>query len=200
MVHLIPRIFTLLESAPVGRFFGAEIHRVFGLDQQTFLGVAFILINLCILAFVLSKFLYKPVRKVLADRTERIQNQLLHAESEKTSANELKLQYETKIRDIDIECETLMEKARKDAEDLARKVRDEAKAEADAIRERALRNVAMEQERVKDEMKQSIIELSSVMAQKFVSRTIDRELQDALFIETITELEVADFVASDRTG
>jgi F-type H+-transporting ATPase subunit b len=136
----------------------------------------------------------------LADRTERIQNQLLHAESEKTSANELKLQYETKIRDIDIECETLMEKARKDAEDLARKVRDEAKAEADAIRERALRNVAMEQERVKDEMKQSIIELSSVMAQKFVSRTIDRELQDALFIETITELEVADFVASDRTG
>jgi F0F1-type ATP synthase membrane subunit b/b' len=44
-------------------------------------------------------------------------------------------------------------------------------------------------------MRQSIIDLASAMAQKFVERTIDPTLQDKLFAEVMTELEGTDFQA-----
>jgi F-type H+-transporting ATPase subunit b len=72
-------------------------------------------------------------------------------------------------------------------------VLEEAKAEADVIRERAQKNVEMEQERVKEEIRLSIIDISTVMAQKFVTREMDRETQDKLFNEVINELNNADF-------
>jgi len=201
---LIPqKMFFLLntvESEVVGRVFGAEINRVFALDQQTFSGAAFILINVIILAFVMAKLLYNPVKGFLTARTERIQAQLDHAENEKKEASAYKADYEEKRKKIDLEREEIITEARKEGEKLKQSIIDEAKAEADAIRDRALRNVEMEHERVKDEMKQSIIELSSVMAQRFIARTIDQETQEKLFTEVMTELSDADFKAESRVG
>ena len=196
---MIPKMAFLLDSAPVARFFGAEIHRVFGLDGPTFMGVAFVLINTAILAFVLSKLLYTPVRQFLFNRTERIRNQLRHAEEEQQSASALKTQYEAKLKDIEIERDTILEEARRVAAAHSKQVLEEAKQEADAIRERAMKNIEMEQERVKDEVRKSIIDISSIMAQRFVARTMDTETQDRLFTEVIMELEGADFDAS-RAG
>ena len=192
---MIPQMAFLLDSAPVGRIFGAEIHRVFGLDGATFTGVAFVLLNLVILAFVISKLLYNPVRQMLYDRTERIRNQLKHAEDEQAAANGLKLQYEAKLKDIELERESILEEARRVAANSSKQILEEAKQEADAIRERAQRNIEMEQERVKDEMRKSIIDISSVMAQRFVARAMDADTQDRLFAEVIEELGVADFDA-----
>jgi F0F1-type ATP synthase membrane subunit b/b' len=56
----------------------------------------------------------------------------------------------------------------------------------------------MEQERVKDEVRQSIIEISSLMAQRFVARTMDNDIQDKLFTEVMAELGETDFAASGR--
>jgi len=204
---LIPKMFFLLASEPagnvlqsevVGRVFGMEINRVFGLDGNTLTGVIFILINVSILAIVLAKVLYKPVLKFLDDRKERIKAQIKQAEEDKMSANELKAQYEAKIKDIEVERDEILDAARKDAVEKGKQIIDEAKAEAEAIRVRANKNVEMEQERVKDEMRQSIIELSSVMAQKFVERTIDQDLQDKLFTEVMAELNETDFNAASR--
>lgn len=189
---MIPQVLFLLES---GRSFPVEIHRVFGLDQQTFIGVLFVLINLSILAFVLARFLYNPVRKFLADRTERIHSQLKQAEDEKSAAGELRTQYEAKLKNIDIERDQILDAARKQATEKTKQMMDEARTEADVIRERAERNIAMEQERVKDEMRRSIIDISSAMAQKFVERAMDSETQDKLFAEVVAELEEADFTS-----
>jgi len=195
---LIPKTVFLLSTEPVARFAGIEFHRVFGIDGATLSGAAFVLFNVILLAVILTKILYNPVRQFLFDRTERIRSQIKHAEDEKHSAIEMKAQYEAKIKNIELEREEILDAARKQATEKSKQLLDEAKTEADAIRDRAMRNVEMEQERVKDEMRQSIIELSSVMAQKFVARTIDNELQDQLFTEVMAEINDADFSQSNR--
>jgi F-type H+-transporting ATPase subunit b len=196
MISLIPQMAFLLESAPGGRIFGAEIHRVFGIDGQTFIGSAFILINLCILAFVLSKLLYAPVRQMLYDRTDRIRTQLKDAENAEAVANELRAQYEAKLKGIMIERDDILEEARRVAAATGKQTIDEAKAEANGIIERAKKNIEMEQERAKDDMRRSIIDISSVMAQRFVTRQMDREIQDKLFDEVVSELNSTDFSKS----
>jgi len=190
MIPLISQMYGLLQS---GSNFPMEIHRVFGIDGNTLSGAIFVLINLGILAFVLSKVLYKPVLKFLSERTARINAQLENAKNDEKDAAALKVEYETKLKDIANERDEILAKARKEAESNKLSMLEDAKAEADAIKARAMKNMEMEQERVQDEMRKNIIDLSSVMAQKFVMRTIDDEMQDSLFNEVIAELDHASF-------
>ena len=163
--------------------------RMFALDSQTFIQVAAQIVNLVILAFVLSKLLYKPVRNMLQKRVDRVQGQLAQAAEELEKANEMKLQYEQKIAEVQRERDDILSEARRMASDTGQRLVAEAKKEADAIRARADANVEMEWERAESEMRTAVIEVSALMAEKFVKLAIDKETHDRLFNETMADLE-----------
>lgn len=165
--------------------------RVFALDPQMFIQVGAQLLNASLLAAILTYVLYKPVRGMLAKRTEKIKSQLDRASEDMATANELKLQYEKKLGEIDLERNEILESSHRLAARKARQVLEEAKHEANVIKERAAADIELERERVKDEMRQAIIEVSAAMASKFVSQSIDAEVEDRLFSETMAELEEA---------
>ena len=162
---------------------------LFNINAQTFINAGINLLNVAILALVLAYVLYKPIRKVLQKRTERIQGQLLQAEEEMTKATELRRLYEQKMEDVDREREDILNDARKQASETGRRLVADAKAEADAVKERAAQNVAMEWERAQGEMRNAIIDVSSVMAEKFVTLAINKETHDRIFAEAVSDLE-----------
>jgi len=170
-----------LSSVPDGR--------VFGLDSQTLIQIVANLINLAILAVLLTYLLYKPVRNIMRKRTEKIQGQLTQAEEEMTKAVELRRQYEQKMEDVERERNEILGDARKQATETGRQIIAEAKVESDVVRERAAANVQMEWERAEDEMRTAIIEVSAAMAEKFVSLAINKDTHDRLFSETMSDLE-----------
>jgi F-type H+-transporting ATPase subunit b len=178
---LDPQIFYLLSSEIPGR--------LFGLDAQTVRQIIAQSINLVVLAFVLSKLLYKPVREMLLQRTARIRDQLNDAEKEKASALELKAEYESYMKNVEREKDEILDAARKLATEKSNEQLASARTEADATKTRAFREIEMEQERVRDEMKQAVINVSSAMVAKFLTRTIDAAEHDRLFDETMAELE-----------
>ncbi|MCL2366047.1 MAG: ATP synthase F0 subunit B [Oscillospiraceae bacterium] len=161
----------------------------FGMDFNTVLSAAFNLVNVAVLAVVLAFLLYRPVREVLQKRTERIQKQLSQADDELKQAISLRHEYEQKIEDIEREREEILETARKQASDSSRRLLSEAKAEADTVKERASRTVEMEWERAQMEMRNAIIDVSSVMAKKLVKHSLTKGVQDSMFDETVSELE-----------
>ena len=163
--------------------------RIFGLDQQTFIQTLAQLINLIILAVVLAIVLYRPVRKALHARTDRIQEQIAQAEEDMAKAAELQLQYEQNIKDIQQERDAILSEARKIAADTSQRLLADAKKEADAIKNRATANAEMEMERAEADMRTAIIEVSSVMAEKFLTLAINKETHDKLFEEAISGLE-----------
>ena len=173
----------LLAAAPEGR--------VFGLDQQTLISIGIQLINAAILAVVLAYLLYKPVRKFLNKRAERIGGQMSRAEDEFANAGELKAQYEQKLEDIEEERIAVLEAAHQLAAEKSGQILSAAKREAAATRERALADMQADRERAQEEMRLQIIEVASVMAEKFVTQAMDAETQDRLFAETMAELEGA---------
>ena len=163
--------------------------RVFGIDQQTLIQIIANVINVAALAAILAYLLYKPVRNILNKRTNKIQGQLIQAEEELEKATELRKKYEQKMEDIEREREDILGEARKNAADSSRRLLAEAKKEADTIRERAAANVEMEWERAENDMRTAIIDVSAVMAEKFVSLAINKETHDKLFDETMSDLE-----------
>jgi len=163
--------------------------RVFDVDSQTLIQIIANIVNVVVLAAVVSYLLYKPVRDILNKRTSRIQGQLLQAEEELEKATDLRRKYEQKMEDIEREREDILGEARKVAADSSRRLLAEAKKEADTVRERAAANVEMEWERAENDMRTAIIDVSAVMAEKFVSLAINKETHDRLFDETISDLE-----------
>jgi len=163
--------------------------RMFALDKEMLISLAILLFNVFILSLILSRLLYKPVREFMRKRSEKIKMQLDTAAEDMSKANELKIQYEEKIRNIEIERTEILESARKSAAEKSKQMIDDAKKDAFTLRERAAADVQVERERIKDEIKSSIIEISSAMAEKFMKRTIDEETQNKLFAETLAEVE-----------
>ncbi|MDR0326524.1 MAG: F0F1 ATP synthase subunit B [Oscillospiraceae bacterium] len=167
----------------------ADQSRLFGLDRQTIYQICFQLFNVGLLAFVLSKILYNPVRNFMRKRSDRIQGELSHAADEATRAHQLKALYEQKLQEIDRERDGILDEARKKAVENGRQLLAEAKTEADAIRSRAQENVEMEWERIQAQMKLAILEVSAAMAEKMVALSVGKDVQERLFDETMAELE-----------
>jgi F-type H+-transporting ATPase subunit b len=166
-----------------------HLERVFGLDQQTLITAILVLINAAILAFVLTKLLYKPVLNILHERRAKILEDVQTAEKEKADALKLKAEYEQALKAVEQEKQDILSAARKLADDKGKEQIAEAKHEAETIKARAQKDIELEQERVKGEMKQAVIDVSSLMTSKFLTRTMDESTHEQLFNETMAELE-----------
>jgi len=170
-----------------------EPRPLFSPDLQTFLGMLPNIVSFAVLVIVFMKFLYKPVKGILQKRADRIATEIQEASENKFAAEELKALYEQKIRDIETERSTILDDARKEATARLNQILGEAKTEAQITRDRAKRDIAAEQERVKAELHRAIIDISTNMAAKLVSATIDQHAQDRLFTEAMDELEATAF-------
>jgi len=161
----------------------------FGMDMTTVINAGVSLFNVAILAAALAFLLYRPVRNILHKRTEKIQKQLQLAEEEMTRAMEMRQEYEQKLEEVERERDEILSEARKQATETSRRLLSDAKAEADAVKERAAQNVEMEWERAESEMRTAIIDVSAVMAEKFVKLAINKQTHDSLFEEAVSDLE-----------
>lgn len=165
--------------------------RVFGLDQQTLIQIGIQLFNAVVLSIILGFILYKPVRAFLKQRADKISGRFEDARTSQAKADALLAEYENKLKEIDTERIQILESSKYTAAEQSRQMLEEAKREAAEIKRRAHDSVLAEREWLKEETRLHIIEVSSLMAGKIVSRTIDSSDQDRIFEETMAELEDA---------
>jgi len=146
-------------------------------------------LNVAILTVILIKILYNPVKKYMAARTQRIQNEIETARRERDEALDLKEKYETLISDIEREREDVLRQAHKKAMEKSDQLLFDARHEAELMYSRALADLELERKNIQDEMKKQMIEISVMMAGHFVEVSIDREAQDRYIDEAFTDWE-----------
>ncbi len=149
---------------------------------------AFLLINVIILIFILSKLLYKPVRDFIGGRNEKIANNIKSADDAVASANKMKADYEAKLANIEKERTIILEDARKAGKEQEAQIIAAAREEAEVIRNRAEVAIKREEERAKDDMRKNIIDLSTVLASSVITKNIDEVTQNKLLDEVIEGL------------
>lgn len=164
------------------------MERMIGFDPQLLHDAVLTGINVFILFFALSYMLFNPVRDVLEKRKQRIADELANAATDKKSAADLKAEYETKLKAVDKEAEIILETARRKAKANEAEIIGEAKAEASRIMDRASREIELEKRKAVDDMKQEVISIAALMAEKVVAGSIDLQAQDALFEATLKEM------------
>jgi F-type H+-transporting ATPase subunit b len=138
------------------------------------LDLAFViqLINVLLILFILNTFLFKPIRKALADRAAEINGARQKTESVDISVQEKVAAYEARMREVKAQAaaeRAAMKKAAEAEEQaLLEKARQEATVTIGAIREKVARETADARELLR---KQALV-LSSDICEKVLGRSL----------------------------
>ena len=162
--------------------------RLFGLDAQTLFDAAVLCIDMLILFFFLSYFLFNPVRDFLNRRKERIANDKKQAETDKEAAAKLKEEYEERLAGINQEAEEILSEARQRALKNESRIVSEAKEEAGRIMLQAKNEAELEKKRIADDVKKEIVQVATLMAGKMAAVSVDEKMQDKLIDDTLREI------------
>lgn len=146
-------------------------------------------VNIMLLIAVLAFLLYKPVKRFMQARTERIQKQLAQANDELEQAKQMKRQYEEMIRNIAKERDEILLEAHKRALAKSDDIIAKAHGEAEIIHEHALEEIRRDREHAQHEVKKQIIDVSMLVAGRFIEASINRETQDDYVNKALAELE-----------
>ena len=164
------------------------MERLFSLDAQFLFDTIVLALSMLVLFTLLSYILFNPVRDMLEKRRQRVADEQETAKREKQEAVAYKEEYEQKLKEIKKEAEEILSEARKKAMKNEAKIVAEAKEEAARIMERANAEIELEKKHALDDMKQEMIAIATMMAQKVVTASIDTKVQEGLIEETLKEM------------
>lgn len=170
-------------------FFSADITEVFGLDWRSML---FYVGNFLLLVGALIVLLYRPVKKILQEKRNRIiemyeQNEKLKAESEKNQA-----EFEKQVADMKLENARVAASVAGAAQKKADAIIAEAEEQAKTIIDIAKKDAATQLEQLKGGYRDSVGDLAVQVAQKLLEREISQKDNAALIEEALSDWEDAD--------
>jgi F-type H+-transporting ATPase subunit b len=162
---------------------------ILSLDKQLLLRIGIQLINVSILTAILVYVLYKPVKKYLADRKQRIKDDIEDAIKIRDEAMELKDRYEKLISGIEEEREEILRQTHKMAMERSDQLLFNTRREVDVLHSRSKAEMELERKNINDEMKRQIIEISHLMASRIIQASMDSEQQDLLIDQALADLD-----------
>jgi len=149
---------------------------------------AFQIINTIILYLILKKLLFKPVTEFMQSRTDGITASLEEAESTTEKANELKAQYESKIKASEDEGRQIIREASIRADKRAEEIIKTAEDESDSIKKRAQIEIEREKEKAINSLKNEIATIAVMAASKVIEKDLDAETHESFVKQFIDEV------------
>ena len=130
------------------------------------------LCNLVILFLILKKFLYKPVKKVLAQRQAAVDEQYAAARQAEEAAAADKAAWEEKMQTAQDEADALIQAATVTAGRRGEEIVAQAQEKADRLVRQAQADAQLEMEKAQSAVKQEIVDISALLAEKMLQREI----------------------------
>lgn len=163
-------------------------NRIFGLDPQLLADVIILALAVGFLFFLMSYLLFNPARELLKKRQDKIRTEMETASSDMAKASQMKAEYDAKLAAADKDVDAILSEGRKKALARENEIVAGAKEEAARVMERAEREIELEKSKVRDEVKQEMIDVARELAGKFVTASLDAASQAKLVDEALNEM------------
>jgi F-type H+-transporting ATPase subunit b len=145
------------------------------------------IVNVAILLGLLYLVAYKPIMRMLDERSRRIKESMEQAEAIKEQADrageEVKKQLEAAAR----EGQKRIAQAVQIGEDVKQKARQEARQETEALINRARTEIQRERGEAVDELRKEVADLTIMAAEKVIDRSLDKETHRDLIDKVLEE-------------
>jgi len=145
------------------------------------------LVSFFLLFGLLTFLLYRPVRRMLDERSERIRVSMEQAEQIKEKMTETGEQVKEHLDAARREGQSMVAQAGQMSEQLREEARREARQEAETIIARARTEIGRERDEAISELKRQFVDLAILAAEKVITESLDRDKHRKLIEEVLAE-------------
>ena len=147
------------------------------------------LVNLLILTWIIKKFLYKPVKKMMDARRAAIDDDYAQAKTAREEAEQTRQHYEEAMAAAKMTGDQIIADANRTAEYRSNEIVAEARERASEIRRQAEADAVLERKKAEDEMKHEIANVSAQLTGKLLQREINEEDHRNLIDSFLSDLD-----------
>lgn len=144
-----------------------------------------VMVSFFVLMGLLTYFLYKPVRKFMADRTAGIEKAISDAQRAKEDAEKLRRDYQGELAQAKAESQRIIEDAIKQGQKAREQIASDARDEATRLIERAKAEVQLELDKAMAVLRDHVAELAISAAAAVISKDINADTHAQLIADVI---------------
>jgi F-type H+-transporting ATPase subunit b len=148
------------------------------------------LITFGISVYVLRRYAFAPLQKLMDDRRMAVQESMDAAEQTRAEAQRLLHEYEATLAKVRAEAEEIMERSRATGEFAKAEIMEEARAQADRVLEKAHEQIDRDSRAAVRDLRAQIAELTALATEKVTKRALTPDDQERLIQEALNELRV----------
>ncbi len=159
--------------------------------MMSFLGntIFWTIVNFLVLIYLLGRYLYKPLLKIIDQRREKIETDLANAAEDKKKAQELADKYQARIEKARVEANGIIAQAEKRGNERREEIIADAHEEARKIKERAAEEIKQAKRQALSQLRDEVSNISLLIAQKFLQESVDKKRHQNLVEEFIDQLD-----------
>jgi F-type H+-transporting ATPase subunit b len=146
--------------------------------------------------FVLKRWAFGPIQKMIDERRERIRQSLAEADNAREEARQLLEEHRRLIGQARAEAEEIRQEVRRDADLLRDRAREEIELDRQRRLEETRRQIEAETARSLAQIRQEIAELTLLAATKVTGKALDSADQRRLIDEAISSLDFSQLESS----
>ena len=162
-----------------------EILKQFGIDP---LLLAAQVVNFLILLFILKKFLYKPILKILEERKVRIETSLKNAEEIEKRLILTEEEKEKILAKASIEAQKMLDETKKEIEVLREEMMQNAKDQADDVVKKGQEFAKNEVEKMKQELMVNMADIIGKGMEKVTGKLLNKKEQRSIIEKEVKNL------------
>ncbi len=147
------------------------------------------IVNFALLALLLYFVAYKPILRMLDERSARIKKGLDDAEAASRRAAEMEQEFEARMTEARKEGQEIIAQATQMSEQARQEILDTARKESRAQIEKAKEEIARERESAMAELRQQVADLSLAISEKVIGETMDEQRQRQLIAQFLEQTE-----------
>ncbi len=133
------------------------------------------LANLLIIFLIVKRFLYKPVKNIMAKRRAEIDAQYQAAAEAEKNANESKAEWEKQLSTAREQADGIISTATANADRRSETIITEAKDKAAHIVKKAEEDAVLTKKKAEAEIRREVADISVALAEKMLEREIDAD-------------------------
>lgn len=140
-----------------------------------------------ILLIVLLVVAYKPITKMLDERSKKIKDSMDQAEFIKQQVAKTEQMVQEQLAQARKDGQDVVAQAAQIGEKLRQEAREQARQDAEAIVARARTEIQAEREEAIAKLRKEFVEVAILAAEKVINRALDKETHRKLIEETLEE-------------
>lgn len=160
----------------------SELFSSLGIDWKIIIAQ---MANFAILVFVLAKFVYKPVIKMLDERKQRISDDLNKSQTLSEKMKEADMEKERILAEARKESEKIIKQTEKNASEIKNRLLEESRTESELLKTEAKRQIEAEREKTSEALKSEIKVLVSESLKKILGEKQDPARDGKLVEEAV---------------